>query len=272
MPSGWTLVAFAGNQSSSCPVQGTQSDVYEGPNTSSVCGCGCDLSTPPTCPAGPIAANFDQSQGHPTCTTMGVPPTMNNAGACNTDMYTGMGLFMPGYQSFDLSYTPAPPANGQCTPRTVRNSGNLTYAAQDRVCVPSTEPCTGSDCTPSFGSYQVCIAASGNQPSCPGSTFTQKHVVGGAATFTCSGSSCTCSVNEGTCTGTLTLHTNTNCTGGTLVIPADGSCNDESGAGSNTYQSYSYVANPLNSSCTSGGTSTAQNVTQPNEQTICCAQ
>jgi hypothetical protein len=214
---------------------------------------------------------FDANNNHSplSCNQSGQPAQMNNSGPCNTDMYTG-GTILP-YSSLDLSYAPAGPTGGQCAASALTNSGNLTYAAQDRVCVPSTEPCTGSDCTPSFGSYQVCISASGNQSSCPGSTFTQKHLVGGAATFTCSGSGCTCSVVEGTCTGTMSLWTNNNCTGNTLVIPADGHCHNESGAGSDSYQSYSYAANTLSSSCSSGGSSSAQNVTQPNEQTICCA-
>jgi hypothetical protein len=273
VPSGWTLVAFAGNQTTSCPSQSTQSDVYEGPNASSACGCNCQVTTMPTCAAGPINVMYDANFNHSplSCNMAGSPAQMKNQSSCNTDMYGGGAIL--GYKSLDLSYTLPPPTGGQCTASSVETSSALTYAAQDRICTPNTEPCTGNECTPSFGGLDVCVAANGNM-ACPGSPFTHQHIVGGAATFTCSGSSCGCSLT-GTCTGTVTLYTSMNCTGGantTLVIPADGQCHDESAAGSNSYASYSYAANPPPSSCDPTGTSTAQNVTQPNLQTVCCTQ
>ena len=177
---------------------------------------------------------------------------------------------MPGYKSLDLAYTPAALTGGTCTPAPLVQSNNLTYASHDRICTPNTEPCTGNECTPSFGSsLTVCIAASGTM-ACPGAPFTHQHLVGGTASFTCS-STCGCSVT-GACTGTLTLYTNNNCTGTTQTIPADGNCQDEASASSDTYGSYHYTAAPVQASCDPSGTSTAQNVVQQNPQTVCCTQ
>jgi hypothetical protein len=274
VPTGWTLVAFSGNQNTACPGQSTQDDVYEGPNTSSVCSCACALATPPTCPAGPINVKYDENFNHSplSCNMTGSPAQMKNAAACNTDLYGGGGGLPPGYESLDLSYTPAPPTGGMCTPRANTTAGNLTYAAQDRICTPNTEPCTGSDCTPSFGSgWGVCISNSGSQ-SCPGTPFTVQHIVGGAATFTCSSNSCGCQVT-GTCAGTLTLYTNNNCTGTEQTVTADGAClNGSTAFNSNTYGSYAYATGTPQASCNPSGTSTAQNVALSNVQTVCCTQ
>jgi hypothetical protein len=270
VPSGWTLVAFAGNQTTACPAQSAQANVFEGPNANSACGCNCDVTTPPTCPP-TLNVTYDAFHNNQCNGGMGTPPTMPESSSCSTQLYTGMGTFAVGYQSLDLAYTPDPPTGGACSASAIP-MGSVTYAAQDRICTPNTEPCSGGECMPSFGAgLQVCISASGSQ-ACPSSTFSVQHVVGGAATYTCSGSACTCNLVTGTCSGTATLYVNNDCTGGTLTIPADGMCHNESKAGSNTYQSFKYEANPLSSTCTTGGTATAQNVALSNPQTVCCTQ
>lgn len=269
VPSGWNLVAFAGDQSSPCPVPSTQIDVDEGPDASTACLCNCTLTKAPTCPLAPIDDTFD-GDGSLSCGTTGAPAQNGNASpTCNTDMYTGNipGL---GYTHLDLEYTPtATPTNGTCTKNTVSQPGNITYSSQDRVCKPTSEPCSGVECTPSFGSYSVCIAASGNQ-TCPGTTFTQQHVVGGPPTFTCDTSACSCTVTANDCTGTMSLFTDANCKNGKLDVPADGKCH-ASKAPVDNYYSYKYTPGPLGSSCDPAGTSSALNVTLTNEQTICCA-
>ena len=269
VPGGWTLVAFAGSQGSSCPVPSTQTDVYEGPNASTACVCNCLLMTPPTCPQAPIDVHYDTNQGSPSCGATGAPSQMNDTSAnCNTDMYTGPNPY--GYSSFDLKYSPtAVPTGGQCNSSSLSQPQNVSYSAHDRVCQPNTEPCTGSQCTPSFGSYQVCITTSGSQ-SCPGTTFTQQHVVGGAATYTCASSGCGCNVTAGKCIGTMKLFTDGNCMSNELDIPADDGCHN-SNTSTDHYNSYKYTPGALLSSCVPTGTSAAQNVMLPGEQTICCA-
>lgn len=278
MPSGWTLVGFSGTPTS-CPSSATQASVYEGPDTSGVCGCGCSLTTQPTCPdRGPIGVMYDSNFNHNplACNNPGSPAQMKNNTACGTDQYGGSIIL--GYKSLDLQYTPPGPTGGVCQSSAIPNTSKLTYAAQDTICTPNTEPCNGNECTPSFGSLDVCITASGSM-ACPASPspFTHQHVVGGPATFSCSDSGCGCQVTA-TCTGTVTLYTSMDCTttGGatSTAVPADGQCHSDANASSNTYASYSYTANnpPQQPACGPTGTSAAQNVAQPNVQTVCCTQ
>jgi hypothetical protein len=263
-------VGLQSNQTTACPGQFTQIDVNEGPNTSTACACNCTLQTSPTCPAGAIPVKYDANFNHSplACNLSGSPATMPASTSCSTMNYTGTPI---GYQSLDLEYSLPGITGGSCSASGLSNAGNVTYSAEERVCVPASQQCNGDQCTTPIGNgLNVCIATSGST-SCPGAPFTHQHLVGGAATFTCSSTSCTCQPT-GTCGGNVTLYTNTNCTGGTLSVPVDGMCHNESGAGSNTYGSYEFTASPPTSSCDPSGTSTAQNVGLQNEQTLCCTQ
>jgi hypothetical protein len=267
VPSGWTLVAFAGDQTTSCPQGSTEAAVFEGPAAESgACSCNCALTSQPTCPPG-VSVHYD-NDGSSSCGVVGTPATMADQAACNTDMYTGTVLGF-GYKSLQLKFTPNAPTGGGCSSSVAQDASAVSYTAQDTVCVPTTEPCTGDECTPSFGSQlQVCIAMDGQQ-ACPGTPFTVAHTVGSGATFTCS-NACTCSVDAGQCTGTLKLYTQPMCTGTELDVPADNACHT-SGATSDTYVSYAYTANRLMPSCTNGGSTSPQNVALTNVQTVCCA-
>jgi hypothetical protein len=267
VPSGWTLVGLAADQSTSCPQGSTAADVFEGPTADSdACSCNCALTSHPTCPPG-ITVHYD-ADGTKTCGVAGVPATMGDQASCNADMYTGNVLGL-GYKSLQLKFTPNAPTGGSCSSSVAQDSSNVSYAGQERVCVPATEPCTGDQCTPSFGSLKVCIARDGQQ-ACPGTTFTVAHTVGGAATFTCS-DACTCSLVAGHCTGTVKLFTQPMCIGMELDVPANDTC-VTTGATSDSYVSYSYAADALVSSCTAGGSTRAQNVALTKVRTVCCAQ
>jgi hypothetical protein len=267
VPSGWTLVAFASDQTTSCPQGSTGANVFEGPTVDTdACSCNCALTSQPTCPPG-ISVHYD-ADGSKSCGLAGTPSTMGDQSACNADMYTGTILGL-GYRSLQLKLTPNAPTGGSCSSSVAQDASAVSYSASDTICVPATEPCTGDQCTPSFGSQlRVCIAMAGRQ-TCPGTTFTVAHTVGSGATFTCS-SACTCSVDGGHCTGTVKLYTMPMCMGTELDVPANDTCVD-SGATSDTYVSYAYAANPLMASCTNGGSASPQNVALTDVQTLCCA-
>jgi hypothetical protein len=258
---------LAGNQSTPCPAQSTTYDVYEGPSASaSACSCGCSLTSQPGCPGGSIALGYDTNPGHNPLTCGSKGSALSTASGCSTDPFAG-----PGYLAIDMALTPPAATGGTCAASGVAAPGNLTYAATDRVCAPSTLPCTGDECRPSFPlGYAVCIVNNGVQ-ACPGAPFTHQHVVGGAATFTCSNGSCSCQVETGTCTGTVTFYPNAGCTGTAMPVAADGQCRDPMFT-SDDLPSYTYAANPLSPSCAAAGTSTAQNVALANPVTVCCAQ
>jgi hypothetical protein len=66
------------------------------------------------------------------------------------------------------------------------------------------------------------------------------------------------------------LYTGDSCSGAHIEIAADGQCHD-SMAGSDTYDSYTYAADPLTPTCDPGGSSSAQNLALTSPQLICCA-
>jgi hypothetical protein len=270
VPSGWNLVGFVGgNPSASCFTGSAGATVYEGPSGGS-CTCGCTLGAPPTCPAGPIDVKYDVHAFGGNCNQNGTPATMNNMGACATDMYHPTGI-EPGYNQLDLEFIP-PQTGGPCTTTVTPNQGSVGYSSQDTVCTPSTTTCTPNmPCMPDVPSgYSVCIEQSGDQ-SCPtGSAFSQKYVVGGAATFTC-GTGCNCTLPP--CTGTMKLFANNSCNGTEYDIPASsaGTCVAPGNMEANDYSSYHYVPDQAPTACSSSGSSSPQNLQLTNPMTLCCA-
>ena len=219
----------------------------------------------PTCPRGPIDASFDL--GGLTCGVQGKPAQMKNTGPCSTDMWTGQSF--PDYTRMDLKYSPPAATGGTCTAQGTPQPLQVTYAASDRVCTPQTPPCTAGRCTPAFGAgIKVCVEATG-AVSCPGTPFTEQHLIGGPATFTCS-AGCTCQVSA-TCAGTMKLFTDGKCKNNELDVPADGACHNPSHP-AKTYGSYQYSpAAPTGVGCAAAGASTAQNLALPDQHTVCCA-
>jgi hypothetical protein len=276
VPQGWTLVAFAPTQSSSCPSGfGQAADVVEGPDAANACGCGtCGVTTQPSCGAGPIDVFYDTIAGvsSGTCNLPGTvtPLGDNPPGACHTDLYQG------DYRLDDIEYVPPGPSGGVCSTPGVKASGSVTYATRGRTCAPASLPtpgCNGNVCTPTVGGpYAACITAPG-AVACPSGPLTSRHVVGTDATFDCS--ACGCTVTGG-CTGTVTLYSDSSCRKAPVPVPADGNCyrflSLSSTPPAPSYNSYTYVGNaPTNVSCSTSGASSAQNVALSNEATICCA-
>jgi hypothetical protein len=274
VPVGWTVVAFAPTQAAACPPGfGQSADLVEGPDATNACGCGtCQVTTQPSCASGPIQVFFDNvsSADAGTCNLAGsVTPLGNSpAGTCLTDLYQGS------YRLFDLEYVPSGPSGGACASPGAAALGNLTYAARDRTCTPSSAPpagCNGMVCTATpAGPYTGCITAPGDV-ACPSGPLTARHLVGTDTSFDCA--ACACTVT-GDCTGTVTLFSDTQCKGAPLAVPADGSCNMVRGLGTPaaSYNSYSYQANaPTQVDCSASGSSSPESVALTNEATICCA-
>jgi hypothetical protein len=268
VPSGWNLVALdTANQTAACPsgfAQAAPVDVVEGPNVgANACGCqSCSIGMQPSCASGAVKVMYDVGGGG--CGLNGVPPQNNNnpPGGCDTDMYMGS------ENNLDAKLTPPGPTGGMCTSAGRVDKQNVTYAGQARTCAPDNAAaagCVGNECTPNLvAPYSACIAKAGIQ-TCP-SPFTTKHLVGTDVNYTCG--PCPCSVGA-TCTGTMTLYRNGNCTGGTLVLTVDDVCRPTND--NQSYSSYKYAGTASNVSCSVGAAPAAQNVTLVGEETICCA-
>jgi hypothetical protein len=268
VPAGWTLVAFAPSQASSCPTgfdTSPSQDVVEGPSAANACSCGtCSVSQPPTCAAGSIAVSYD-SVAVGVCDKPANPSPLGNspAGSCGTDLFQG------DYSSYVIEYTAPPPSGGTCTAPGVQTASAVTYASKDRLCVPDSANaagCDGGTCHPDVsGPYEACIAAPGDV-ACPAGPLSVQHEVGTSAAVACP--ACACSVTAN-CSGTLTLYTDTACKKAPYAI-STGVCVGISSA--STYHAYQYTAgSPTNIACQAGAPSAAQSVTLAGPQTVCCA-
>lgn len=277
VPLGWSLVAFAPDQSKACPAGfNTPTNLVENPDATSACTCGaCSVTGQPSCASGPVGVYYDYvSGGAGTCGTPGMVPQLNNdpAGACGS----GSDVYHGSYLPFDVAYVPPPSSGGSCSaPGSAK--GTVSYGLHDRTCVPmdaQAAACDGGTCTPSLASpYSACIMQSGTT-SCPPGPLGVQHLAGTGVSFGCS--DCGCSVS-GTCTGSITLYTDSQCANPGVTIPANGSCNRISSlpnsASTYTFGAYIYTAKPATSvKCTSSGSSSAENLALTNTVTICCAQ
>jgi hypothetical protein len=277
VPPGWTLVAFAPSQSTPCPAGfgDTPKDVTEVPDAGLRCSCGdCTVTAPPSCAAGPVAVSFDMRGAGPgQCGTTANPsPLMNTPpGACGTDLFTG------DYSADDVEYTAPPPTAGTCQSR-----GVASLASEDRICESTSSgsaDCTGNVCTPKVASpYRPCIRASGDVP-CPSGPLGARHLVGSSSpSAACP--DCPCIVTA-TCSGTMTLFTDTMCMAGARPF-ATGQCvpiatgmGPGKGAGTGTVSFRSYVysgAPPTDVACHAApdaGTTAAGPL--GDAETVCCA-
>ncbi len=247
-------------------------DVVEGSDAGAACGCStCNVTTTPSCPSGPIPVSFDTAGSGPgQCGTTANPSPLKNTppGACDTDLFTG------DYSRDDVQYTAPPPTGGMCT-----SDGVASFASEDRVCMSTgagSTMCTGSVCAPNVASpYEACIEAPG-EVACPSGPMRVQHVVGTRTKVTCP--PCACTVTS-TCSGTITLFTDGNCTMGARSIPT-GECVAISGNGTGTgngmpgiasYKGYQYAAGePKDVACQVGDAGTAQGGALSTLETVCC--
>ncbi len=273
VPTGWTLVAFAPSQSTACPAGYTTGsmDFVEGPTAgASKCACGsCSVTTPPTCNSGEIPVHYDNTigAGVGTCDLVAQPgtgPLINSPpGSCGTDLYQGS------YAGFDISYTSPPAAGGVCVAPGVA-SGTATSTGADRACpadTPHAANCNGNVCSPTVADpFKPCILASG-AIACPAGPLSVRHEVGSAVSTACPNCSC---ATAASCSGTVTVYTDTACTAGPYKVPADGSCNAIHLQRA-SYNSYIYSGGaPMDVTCSASAPG-APTATLTNPTTICCA-
>ncbi len=270
VPSGWTLVAFAPAQASPCPTgfeTAPSQDLVEGPSAANACSCGaCTVTQQPSCAAGAINVMYDEDFSG-TCGTVAMPSPLGNspAGACGTDIYQGS------YATFDVKYAAPPPSGGTCTaPGMASGNGAVTYASRDRLCQPNSaqaENCDAGFCQPDLsGPYAGCIEAPGDV-ACPPGPLSVAHKVGTSASVSCADCAC---VVSGTCSGTLTLYTDTACKKAPYAISTDVCVSVSSAA---TYKAYQYTGGKTKTvTCEAAAPGAAQNVALAGEQTVCCAQ
>ena len=268
-PSGWTLVAYAPAQASPCPTgfeTAPSQDLLEGPNATDACSCGaCTVTQQPSCTSGAITVTYDTDFSG-TCDKVAMPSPLGNspAGACGTDIDQGS------YAKYDVKYAAPPPSGGALHLAGMTEERRRDIRSRDRVCQPNNAQAANCDagvCQPDLsGPYAGCIEAPG-EVACPPGPLSVAHKVGTSAAVTCA--DCACAVTS-TCSGTLTLYTDTACKKGPYAISTD-VCVSVSSAAS--YKAYQYTGGkPKRVTCEAAAPVPTQNVALAGEQTVCCAQ
>jgi hypothetical protein len=240
-PIGWSLVAFAGATTVGCPVGFTTMDVREGPE-GGTCSCGaCQTITAPTC----TTENFTSTVGT-SCEDAG-PSFAASGSSCAA---------APGTLPGSLAIAGAQVA-GNCAAPAVADASTVT-SQSDRICVPP-EPCLA--CNPGLSpDFEVCIMTP-NNVACPAGT-SQMHVVSPSYSLECTVCNCTLT---GTCSGTLTFYTNTDCSGASSTLLTNGTCAQTSGI---PFSSYVFDGGLTSTSCVSGTSTAAFEPTSL--MTVCC--
>jgi hypothetical protein len=265
VPSGWSLVAFDGTTRPACPQgYGPAADVVVDPSASpATCGCTCNVTTPPSCVTGSVAAAY----GTTNMCTAGSGPFPNNDGACQPVSYT-----LAAY----VRVTPLTPAGGTCSASpntTVDTSMGLGRTCGAAGAFGGGCP-AGGVCAPvATGPYAACITRAGAS-ACAGA-YTTKHAVGSGVTDTrtCSGCTCGPAPSASSCVNRAwNMYTSTDCSGTPLALTVDGNCDPTNTPSPSTlYQSSKYVAT-AQASCAAPTTSPTAtgSLTITDLETVCC--
>lgn len=256
-PSGFTLVAYAGNQDSACPAGWTSTDARSDPAAQDgACSCDCNVSAQPDCGTGTIIRKYDYGTSA-TCGSQGATVTGNSGGCSSTGQYAIV-------LATHIEVDPPPPTGGTCSFDATPDPKKVSSSSA-RVCQPEAS-CTGALCKAPAG-YAVCVATDGDV-ACP-SGFPTKHLVGGEPQLACSGCGTTCAVSAD-CQGTLTFYTDANCSMGKVDMTADGTCGAKPVSGTGYYYSYSYTGTAHNVACGGAAGTPKADVTLAGARTVCC--
>ena len=258
VPQGWTLTAFAPNQTTTCPANFTSSDVVSSPAVQSdACTCGCNITTQPSCALGNVTLKYAlNNQCGNTYGTFDI----TTEGAC-TDFNNGT-FTLTNYHSYtDLGLT-----QGVCSSPAPTADTNKLTATPMRTCAPPAA-CAEDVCNGTVpAGLRACIVGAGDV-TCPPGPFTDKvAVIGAKATLSCD-TCTTCSITESPCgAGTVKFWGDSSCTTAKGSITADGNCNPTGGASGVNH--FTYVNPVQNVQCNAGTSAATAALDTP--QTVCC--
>jgi hypothetical protein len=251
LPQGFRAVRIAGAKTT-CPNGWVSADGMTDPVASSdACSCSCNVTQPPDCTTGKIARALDDSLS-PTCGSAATTFAANGNGCTQI----GQALYL---NHAHYSAT-APAASGGACQFDAKLDKQKVSGTATRLCAPPAS-CVGAICD----GGAVCVATDGDQ-ICP-ADFPTKTLVGDGVDGTCSACG-TCAV-EGTCTGTLSFFTDTQCAGGEVDFTADGQCKANVASTSSAYYAYEWKGSVAKSGCGGQPASTPE-ATLTNAVTVCC--
>ncbi|HEY1960610.1 MAG TPA: hypothetical protein VGH28_33595 [Polyangiaceae bacterium] len=258
VPGGWSLTAFAPNQTTACPANFTQADVVASPVAAAgACTCDCSVVNQPSCALGNVTMHYASNN---QCGTLYMTFDITTEGAC-TDYNDGTFSLSAYHEYTDLALTP-----GTCSSNAKPDTTKLS-ATPVRTCAPP-PACAEDLCDGSAPSgMRSCIVGPGDV-ACPAGPFTDKvAVIGAGASLTC-GACAGCSVTASPCgAGTVKFWGDSSCTMAKGSVPADGNC-DATGGGTGVNH-FTYVNPVQNVQCNAGTSAATASLSSP-PQTVCC--
>jgi len=261
LPDGWTWATYSEDARPACATgYATPADVQEGIDAGPAsCSCTCSVNQP-SCTGGNVTITAGTNNTCDNATNQ----TDTSAANCHT-----LTQFTTSGGSSAAATGPAP-SGGTCMTTPSVTTPPVGFDHAGRTCALAGDAgasCgAGAVCLPNPAPFASCVSQAGTQ-SCP-SGFPVQHVVGTSVDDTRGCTACGCSLDAGTCGGTLTLYTNTGCSMGAQTVAVDGTCH---GVGSHTFKSYEY-APTTNATCTVTSGSADGGVAFTDATTICCAQ
>jgi hypothetical protein len=262
LPPDWTLAArapAASAPSTTCPSgMGNAMTVQESPVAQdSACTCACTPTAQATC-SGQVKHTFRTST---LCNNQSDPDWYKNpvAGTCYQDLYTGAS------PATENRFTLPTPTGGACSATPTAHPDRVTYGETSFLCEDASR-CSGGFCDARFDvPFEACVSRAGDE-ACP-DAFPVKHLVGkDGAEFECG--ACTCTPVRAACQGAVHHYTDTGCTAGEVIIPANGLCAGPNTSGS-TFRSYKVIATS-STTCSTEGSTAATNARMKNPRTVCC--
>jgi hypothetical protein len=245
VPTGWALAGFG--TTGSCPSGFTDGGaVVADPTTSQE-----------SCVAGPCAMG-----AAPTCSV-----SAKAFGGCNAPVGTSGCQGVPSFLRFQATQLSASVSavGGSCTQTATANP----ILSNARICTtPSASICANGICHESaFAPFTACIIAPGAQTCPTGWGFDTRHLIGAAATYTCTDPKCQLTAS---CGGSVVFYSDQQCHSDSQVgsFTADGTCQGIPGQAA-VYQVL--TQGPTSIMCMPGLVTTPSAIALMGEQTVCCA-
>ena len=265
-PAGWTLVAFAPGDVTTCPAgYGDLVKVAEAPSsTDAHCTCACDCAGLKNNPC--VHGTLGVVIGN-TCSAFNA--NLNVTGGCDS-----LGQMLGNFNSIKakpLGVTPVDVAGKPALPGTQPGASGAT-------CLPAASKaigCAGEEaCLPKAISASLCIQSPG-EVACPAGPFTKRTVVGapGPADDQRSCAACACTSSAASCANpTFSGYTADDCSSNAAPAVIDNSCTTAMGGDWHYADHFIYSAAPTAPTCALKGAApnVMGTITPKDARTICC--
>ncbi|MEZ4226207.1 MAG: hypothetical protein R3B13_34995 [Polyangiaceae bacterium] len=260
VPSGWTgpvAIKTSTGTPSACPSEfPTETGPYFSGLQYSIASCQCSCASPTGATCSSAVLSQAGTCGSPGSTVAVVP----SGGTC-----TSVPLLNAGQVKASGTVS-----GGSCVPQANHTIAPPVWSGQVRICEGASTAgiCNGTDvCAPTLQPSEACAYRLGTF-ACPTEyPVGTSYFMGYTDSRDCT--SCTCGPVSGSClgVGTVSFHTQSDCTDASTTTVAPGGCIPAASA--SAYAAYT-GGTPVGGSCLPGGASPVGTVVADGELTVCC--